>query len=82
MSKQYQLTKQAHKLIEKFNDLGILVIGAKQAPKRVLIEIEMPPRSMQEDAIEIVEQVNGLRRLAYAARMSGCVVTWKEETRH
>ncbi|MGY3895832.1 hypothetical protein [Aeromonas enterica] len=58
---------------------GCQVLAVKAAQVRPMIEIAYPSPELQCNAIEIAEQVNGLRRRAYVARLGGCIVHWHDE---
>jgi hypothetical protein len=64
----------------RLRKLGCQVLAIKSTPKRPLIEIAYPTDDLRKNAVEIIEQVDGLRRRAYAARENGCIVHWRETT--
>lgn len=69
----------AQRVIASLRKSGCQVLAVKAAKVRPLIEIAYPSPELQRDAIEIAEQVNGLRRRAFAARMGDCIIHWHED---
>lgn len=70
----------AQRVTASLRQSGCQVLAIKAAQVRPLIEIAYPSAELKRDAIEIIEQVNGLRRRAFAARLGGCVIHWHEPT--
>jgi len=68
----------AQRVIASLSQSGCQVLAVKAAPSRPMIEIAYPSDELKRDAIEIAEQVNGLRRRAWTARLGGCVIHWHE----
>ena len=72
---------QAHRALRWLAEQGVKVRAVKAAPRRPYIEIDYPESAqLWASAAEMVQQVNGLRRRVWAARLGGCVVTWAETT--
>jgi len=69
----------AQRVIATLRRNGCQVLAVKAAHVRPMIEIAYPSDELKEKAIELNEQVNGLRRRAYAARLGGCIVHWHEK---
>ncbi|WP_429235838.1 hypothetical protein [Aeromonas salmonicida] len=69
----------AQRVIATLRKSGCQVLAVKAAQVRPMIEIAYPSHELQCNAIEIAEQVNGLRRRAYAARLGGCIIHWHED---
>ena len=69
----------AQRVIATLRKSGCQVLAVKAAQVRPMIEIAYPSPELQCNAIEIAEQVNGLRRRAYVARLGGCIVHWHDE---
>lgn len=69
----------AQRVIASLRKSGCQVLAVKAAQVRPMIEIAYPSPELQCNAIEIAEQVNGLRRRAYVARLGGCIVHWHED---
>lgn len=69
----------AQRVLTDLRKSGCQVLTVKVAQVRPMIEIAYPSPELQRDAIEIAEQVNGLRRRAFAARLGGCVIHWHED---
>lgn len=69
----------AQRVIASLRKSGCQVLAVKAAQVRPMIEIAYPSPELQCNAIEIAEQVNGLRRRAYVARLGGCIVHWHDE---
>ena len=70
---------KARIMASRLRKLGCQVLAIKSTPKRPLIEIAYPTDDLRKNAVEIIEQVDGLRRRAYAARENGCIVHWHED---
>ena len=68
----------AQRVIATLRKNGCQVLAVKAAQVRPMIEIAYPTDELKRDALELKEQVNGLRRRAYAARLNGCIVHWRE----
>lgn len=69
----------AQRVIATLRKNGCQVLAVKAAQVRPMIEIAYPTDELKEKAIELNEQVNGLRRRAFAARLGGCVIHWHED---
>lgn len=69
---------KAQRMACRLRKFGCQVLAIKSTPKRPLIEIAYPTDDLRDKAVEIIEQVDGLRRRAYAARLNGCIVHWRE----
>ncbi|EKB22729.1 hypothetical protein ACV1C8_10050 [Aeromonas hydrophila] len=69
----------AQRVIATLRKSGCQVLAVKAAQVRPMIEIAYPSPELKEGAIELKEQVNGLRRRSYAARLGGCIVHWHED---
>lgn len=69
---------KAQRMANKLRRFGCQVLAIKAARQRPMIEIAYPTDDLRKDSIEIIEQVDGLRRRAYAARLNGCIVHWRE----
>ena len=69
----------AQRVIATLRKNGCQVLAVKAAQVRPMIEIAYPSPELKKEAIELAEQVNGLRRRAFAARLGGCVIHWHEE---
>lgn len=69
----------AQRVMAELRKAGCQVLTVKGAPVRPMIEIAYPSPELKQGAIELNEQVNGLRRRAFAARLGGCVIHWHEE---
>jgi hypothetical protein len=69
---------KAQRIACRLRRFGCQVLAIKSTPKRPLIEIAYPTDDLRDKAVEIIEQVDGLRRRAYAARFNGCIVHWRE----
>lgn len=69
----------AQRVIATLRKNGCQVLRVKAAELRPMIEIAYPTDELKKDAIELNEQVNGLRRRAYAARLGGCIIHWHDE---
>ena len=57
----------AQRVIATLRKSGCQVLAVKAAQVRPMIEIAYPTDELKRDALELKEQVNGLRRRAYAA---------------
>jgi len=77
--KNTKLGLLAQQVARKLHNTGCQVLNIKATSQVAMIEIAYPSTELKRDAVEINEQVNGLRRRAYAARLGGCVVHWHEE---
>lgn len=69
---------KAQRMACRLRQFGCQVLAIKSTPQRPLIEIAYPTDDLRKNAVEIIEQVDGLRRRAYAARLNGCIVHWRE----
>ncbi|WP_303845209.1 hypothetical protein [Aeromonas sobria] len=69
----------AQRVIASLRKSGCQVLRVKAAELRPMIEISYPTDELKKDAIEMNEQVNGLRRRAYVARLGGCIIHWHDE---
>lgn len=69
----------AQRVMAELRKSGCQVLTVKAAKVRPMIEIAYPSPELKQGAIELKEQVNGLRRRAFAARLGGCVIHWHEE---
>ena len=69
----------AQRVIATLRKSGCQVLAVKAAQVRPMIEIAYPTDELKRDALELKEQVNGLRRRAYAARLGGCIIHWHDE---
>lgn len=69
---------KAQRVACRLRKFGCQVLAIKSTPRRPLIEISYPTDELRQGAVEIIEQVDGLRRRAYAARLNGCIVHWRE----
>ena len=69
----------AQRVIATLRKSGCQVLAVKAAQVRPMIEIAYPTDELKRDALELKEQVNGLRRRAYVARLGGCIVHWHED---
>ena len=58
--------------------MGCTIRAVKAAPRRPVIEIDYAPDALRASAIEMILEVDGLRRRAYAARLCGALVHWSE----
>lgn len=70
---------QAQRTVAWLAKRGVTATAIKAAPRRPYIEIDVPCPELLDGATEMVQLVNGLRRRVWAARVSGCVVTWNEQ---
>ncbi|WP_071912760.1 hypothetical protein [Aeromonas sp. SCS5] len=70
---------KSHRIARNLRKLGCQILAIKSIHQRPIIEIAYPTDELKKDAIELNEQVNGLRRRAYAARLGGCIIHWHEE---
>lgn len=73
------LHHQARRTVAWLAQRGVATKTIKAAPRRPYIEIDIPCPELLAGATEMVQQVNGLRRRVWAARVGGCVVTWNEQ---
>lgn len=73
------MRNQAKRTVAWLAKRGVTATAIKVAPRRPYIEIDMPCPELQGRATEMVQQVNGLRRRVWAARVGDCVVTWNEQ---
>ncbi|CAM3167616.1 hypothetical protein [Moritella viscosa] len=73
---------KARSLIRHFKRSGISVLSVKKAPTCILIEIDTPPVLLKKQVIEIVEVINGERRIVYTVKTNGCMVTWRSKRSH
>lgn len=69
----------AQRVMAELRKAGCQVLTVKAAQVRPMIEIAYPSPELKQGAIELNEQVNGLRRRAFAARLGGCVIHWHED---
>ncbi len=69
----------AQRVIATLRKSGCQVLAVKAAQVRPMIEIAYPTDELKRDALELKEQVDGLRRRAYVARLGGCIVHWHED---
>lgn len=69
----------AQRVIATLRKSGCQVLAVKATQVRPMIEIAYPSDELKEKAIELKEQVDGLRRRAYVARLGGCIVHWHDE---
>ncbi|MGL5813473.1 MAG: hypothetical protein ACRCYW_09115 [Aeromonas sp.] len=69
----------AQRVMAELRKSGCQVLTVKAAQVRPMIEIAYPSPELKQGAIELKEQVNGLRRRAFAARLGGCVIHWHED---
>ncbi|MGE6160593.1 hypothetical protein ACLHZ7_08760 [Aeromonas salmonicida] len=69
----------AQRVIATLRKSGCQVLAIKATQVRPMIEIAYPSPELKEGALELKEQVNGLRRRAYVARLGGCIVHWHED---
>lgn len=70
---------KAQRMACRLRQFGCQVLAIKSTPQRPLIEIAYPTDELKQGAIELNEQINGLRRRAYAARLGGCIIHWHDE---
>ena len=69
----------AQRVIANLRKNGCQVLAVKGHPGTPMIEIAYPTDELGNGTLELKEQVNGLRRRAYAARLGGCIVHWHED---
>lgn len=66
------------KALASLRQMGCTIRAVKVAPRRPVIEIDYAPDALRASAIEMISEVDGLRRRAYAARLCGALVHWSE----
>lgn len=79
MAQTVALHHQARRAVRWLAARGITVTAVKAAPRRPYIEIDRPCPRLAGAALEMVQNVGGLRRRVWAARLGGCVVTWNDQ---
>lgn len=73
LNERCRVTRNAIALLEK---AGSEIAGFNLTPPRPVIDINFPSCRLAETAIEVSEQVNGMRRTVFLSRFNGCVVRW------
>lgn len=66
------------KAVASLRQMGCTIRAVKAAPCRPVIEIDYAPSALRATAIDMIVEVDGLRRRAYAARLCGALVHWSE----
>lgn len=71
------VVKNAQRVMKKLRQQGCILLEAKEAPRRAIINIEAPTAEMMVNATVIKQSLNGVESMIYITQIDGCTVSWK-----